>query len=124
MEKKTKAMKFAEIKEVIAAVEGLENKDLMLEFLDEEMASLAAKAEKARERAAAKKAEGDELRAVVKAVLTDELQTIDAIVAQIEGEDVTKAKVTNRLTQLVGLNEAVKEQVKVDNRKLTAYKLA
>lgn len=123
MEKKTKAMQFAEIKEVIAAVE-VEGRDEMVAFLDEQIASLAAKAEKAKERAAARKAEGDELRAVVKSVLTDEAQTIDAIVAQIEGEDVTKAKVTARLSQLVKASEAVKEMVSVEGRKLTAYKLA
>lgn len=123
MEKKTKAMQFAEIKEVIAAVE-VEGRDEMVAFLDEQIASLAAKAEKAKERAAARKAEGDELRAVVKSVLTDEAQTIDAIVAQIEGEDVSKAKVTARLSQLVKTEEAVKEMVSVEGRKLTAYKLA
>jgi hypothetical protein len=123
MEKKTKAMQFAEIKEVIAAVE-VEGRDEMVAFLDEQIASLAAKAEKAKERAAARKAEGDELRAVVKSVLTDEVQTIDAIVAQIEGEDVSKAKVTARLSQLVNASEAVKEMVSVEGRKLTAYKLA
>ena len=123
MEKKTKAMQFAEIKEVIAAVE-VEGRDEMVAFLDEQIASLAAKAEKAKERAAARKAEGDELRAVVKSVLTDEAQTIDAIVAQIEGEDVSKAKVTARLSQLVKTEEAVKEIVSVEGRKLTAYKLA
>lgn len=123
MEKKTKAMQFAEIKEVIAAVE-VEGRDEMVAFLDEQIASLAAKAEKAKERAAARKAEGDELRAVVKSVLTDEAQTIDAIVAQIEGEDVSKAKVTARLSQLVKVDEAVKEMVSVEGRKLTAYKLA
>jgi hypothetical protein len=123
MEKKTKAMQFAEIKEVIAAVE-VEGRDEMVAFLDEQIASLAAKAEKAKERAAARKAEGDELRAVVKSVLTDEVQTIDAIVAQIEGEDVSKAKVTARLSQLVKADEAVKEMISVEGRKLTAYKLA
>lgn len=123
MEKKTKAMQFAEIKEVIAAVE-VEGRDEMVAFLDEQIASLAAKAEKAKERAAAKQAKGDELRAVVKSVLTDEVQTIDAIVAQIEGEDVSKAKVTARLSQLVKAGEAAKEMISVEGRKLTAYKLA
>ena len=123
MEKKTKAMQFAEIKEVIAALE-VEGRDEMVAFLDEQIASLAAKAEKAKERAAAKQAKGDELRAVVKSVLTDEVQTIDAIVEQIEGEDVSKAKVTARLSQLVKAGEAVKEMVSVEGRKLTAYKLA
>jgi hypothetical protein len=123
MEKMTKAMWFEQVKAVVEASDA-EQKAEMVEFIDAQMAALAAKAEKAKERAAAKKAEGDELRAVVKACLTDEFQAIDDIVAKIEGEDVTKAKVTARLTQLVKTEEAVKEQVKVGDRKVMAYKLA
>lgn len=123
MERKTKVMQFEEIREAIAAIE-CEGKEDMITFIDEQVAQLAAKAEKAKERAAAKKAEGDELRAVVKSVLTDEAQTIDQIVAQIEGEDVTKAKVTARLSQLVKTGEAAKDMAKVGDRKLTVYKLA
>ena len=122
-EKMTKAMWFEEIKAVIEASEA-EHKDEMMEFIDAQVELLAKKAEKAKERAAAKKVEGDELREVVKSVLTDEFQPIDEIVAQIEGEDITKAKVTARLTQLVKAEIAVKEQVAVDKRKVMAYKLA
>lgn len=120
--KMTKAMWFEEIKAVVET-SGAEHAAEMVEFIDAEMARLAAKAEKAKERAAAKKVEGDELREVVKAVLTDEFQAIDAIVAQIDGEDVTKAKVTARLTQLVKAEMAEKEQVKVGDRKVMAYRL-
>ena len=120
--KMTKAMWFEEIKAVVEASD-VEAKAEMVEFIDAEMARLAAKAEKAKERAAAKKVEGDELREVVKAVLTDEFQAIDAIVAQIDGEDVTKAKVTARLTQLVKAEMAENEQVKVGDRKVMAYRL-
>ena len=119
--KMTKAMWFEEIKAVVEASD-VEAKAEMVEFIDAEMARLAAKAEKAKERAAAKKVEGDELREVVKAVLTDEFQAIDAIVAQIDGEDVTKAKVTARLTQLVKAGMAEKDQIKVGDRKVMAYK--
>lgn len=120
--KMTKAMWFEEIKAVVEA-SGAEHAAEMVEFIDAEMARLAAKAEKAKERAAAKKVEGDELREVVKAVLTDEFQAIDAIVAQIDGEDVTKAKVTARLTQLVKAEMAEKDQIKVGDRKVMAYRL-
>ena len=120
--KMTKAMWFEEIKAVVEA-SGAEHAAEMVEFIDAEMARLAAKAEKAKERAAAKKVEGDELREVVRAVLTDEFQAIDAIVAQIDGEDVTKAKVTARLTQLVKAEMAEKDQIKVGDRKVMAYRL-
>ena len=97
--------------------------DEVLAFIDKTVEQIDAKAAKAKEKAAEKKTEGDELRAVVEAVLTDELQTIDAITAQIEGEDITKSKVTARLTQLVKAEVARKEQVKDGDRKVMAYAL-
>lgn len=121
--KVTKAMMFEAVREVVEASDA-EMKGEMLEFIDKQMEQLAAKAAKAKERADARKTAGDELRAVVKQVLTSEFQTIDDITAKISGEDVTKAKVTARLTQLVKTEEAVKEQVKVGSRKVMAYKLA
>ena len=120
--KMTKTMWFEEIKAVVEASD-VENKEEMLAFIDAQVEQLAKKAEKAKERAATKKVEGDELREVVKSVLTEELQSIDDIVAQIAGEDVTKAKVTARLTQLVKAEVADKEQMKVGDRKVMGYKL-
>ena len=83
-----------------------------------------AEAAKAKEKAAEAKVKGDELRDIVAGLLTDEVQTIDAILAQVDFADVTKAKVTARLTQLCKAHIAEKETVKVENRTLTAYKLA
>lgn len=121
--KVTKAMMFEAVREVVEASDA-ENKVEMIDFIDKQLEQLAAKAEKARARAAEKKIAGDELREVVKSVLTENFQTIDAITAQIVGEDVTKAKVTARLTQLVKTGEAVKEQVKDGSRKVMAYRLS
>ena len=121
--KVTKKDWYAQIRAVVEASDN-EQKEGILGFIDHEVELLEAKAAKAAERAASKKADGDELRNAVKAVLTDELQTIDAITAQIEGEDITKAKVTARLTQLVKAGVATKDMVKTeDSRKVTAYKL-
>lgn len=123
MEKMTKAMKFEIVREIVEACDH-EEKAMVLEFIDEQVEVLAKKAEKAKERAAAKRAEGDELRAVVKACLTDELQIAEDIVARIDGEGITKAKVVARLKQLVDTEEAVKEQIKVGDGKRMAYRLA
>ena len=121
--KVTKKDWYAQIRAVVKASDN-EQKVGILGFIDHEVELLEAKAAKAAERAASKKADGDELRNAVQAVLTDELQTIDAITAQIEGEDITKAKVTARLTQLVKAGVATKDMVKTeDGRKVTAYKL-
>ena len=122
--KVTKKDWYAQIRAVVEASDN-EQKEGILGFIDHEVELLEAKAAKAAERAASKKADGDELRNAVQAVLTDELQTIDAITAQINGEDITKAKVTARLTQLVKAGVATKDMVKTeDSRKVTAYKLA
>ena len=120
--KMTKAMWFEEIKGVVEASD-YDRKDEAIEFIDKQLESIATKAEKAKEKAAKAKAEGDELRAIVEGILTADAQPIDDIVAQIEGEDVTKAKVTARLTALVNAGIAKKEPVKVGSRKVMAYSL-
>ena len=98
----------------------------VIAYVDTAIAQLDSKAAKAKERAAKNKAEGDELRAAVESVVTDELQTIDAITAAVQNmegyEDVTKSKVTARLTQLVKADVIHKEQIKTeDGRKVMAY---
>ena len=123
VKKITKAEYFGMIKDVVAGSD-VKNAQELMDFIDKQVALITSKAEKAKARAAKQKAEGDELRDAVQAVLTGELQVIDEIVAQVDFEDVTKAKVTARLTQLVNAGIAVKEQQKVDSRKVMAYKLA
>ena len=77
-----------------------------------------------KERAAEKKAEGDELRAAIKSVLTEDYQSADDILAQLEGEDLSKAKIIARLTQLVNNGDAEKAQAKAeDGKKFMTYRL-
>ena len=112
------------IKDVLEATE-IEAKDELLAFVEKQVEMIENKAEKAKARAAEKKATGDELRGVIKSVLTDEFQTADAITSQIDGEDVTRAKVIARLGQLVKNGEAEKTDVKTDdNRTVKAYRIA
>lgn len=127
MEKKlTKKDFYAAIRGMVEGIEMVGDipAEEVLAFIDKTVEQIDAKAARAKEKAAEKKTEGDELRAAVEAILTDELQTIDAIAAQVEGEDVTKSKVTARLTQLVKADIARKEQVKDESgRKVMAYAL-
>lgn len=111
----------AQTKDVIGGIAA----EVVIDYVDTTIAQLDHKAEKAKETAAKKRAAGDELRAVVKAALTDELQAIDAIAATVAEteEDITKSKVTARLTQLVKAKEAYKEQISVDGRKIMAYRI-
>ena len=116
MEKKiTKKDYYAMLKEIVEESKDIEteiSKEELLEFINKQVASINAKAEKAKEKAAEKKANGDELREVVQSVLTEEYQTIDNIVSQIKGEEVTKAKITARLTSLVKAGLATKSDIK------------
>lgn len=124
MEKKVTKRDYYEMLKEIVLNANVEGASELVEFIDKQVGLIDAKAEKAKARNAEKKANGDELREVVQSVLTDEFQTIDAIVAQIEGEEITKAKVTARLTSLVNNGIAEKADVKDDEgRKLKAYKL-
>ena len=99
-------------------------------FAENEIALLDKKAVKAKERAAQKRAEGDELTDAVRAALsTETFEPIAEIAARIEGEDVTVAKVTYRLTQLVKNSEAEKQELTIPgaegqkSRKVQGYKL-
>lgn len=123
VEKITKVDMFNAIADFIADTDW-ERKDEAIEFIEKQVDQLKAKAEKAKSRAEEKKLEGDALREVVYNALTNEPQTIDAITDIVAEScaDVTKAKVTARLTQLVKLGEATKEQVKVEGRKIMVYK--
>lgn len=121
--KMTKKDWFEELKVVVEGSDYAQKEEAMA-FIDAQIEALDTKAEKAKARAAAKKAETDELKHVVASLLTEELQTADDILAQIEGEDISKQKVVSRLTALVKEEVAVKEEVKAESGKRMAYKLA
>lgn len=121
--KMTKKDYYTLIKEKVEET-NIEEKDELIEFINKQISQIEAKAEKAKIRAIEKQKAGDELRDKVKSILTNELQTADAIVAQIDDEDVTKAKVIARLTQLVKNDDVEKEDVKTeDGRSVKAYKI-
>lgn len=125
MDKKLTKKDYYEILKGIVTGSNVENGEDLVAFIDKQIEQLDNKATKAKEKAAEKKAEGDELRAVVLSVLTSDFQTIEDIVAQIEGEDITKAKIVARLTQLVKNGEAKKEQTKnAENKKVMTYAIA
>ena len=117
IEKITDTMRYEEIKSLLA------DREDIVEFCDRKIGQIVAKAEKAKEKNAEKKAAGDELREAVAAVLTNEPQLAEDILGQLEGEDLTVAKVRARLTQLVNLGLASKAEVKVGDKKRMAYTL-
>ena len=123
--KMTKKDWYAMIKEVVEASD-MEQKTEMLDFIDAQLDQLSKKAEKAKERAKVKAEKSDEMKDAILSTLTEDFQTADAITAQVEAlgfEDVTKAKVTARLTQLVAAEVAIKESMKAeDGRKVMHYR--
>lgn len=118
----TKAERFAEIKAILVEQDADANAEL-IEFVDSQVEALAKKAEKAKERAAEKAAKGDELRAQIEALITEDWQSVDAIVAQVEGEDITKGKVVARLTQLFKAQIVEKDEQKVGDKRCMCYRL-
>lgn len=112
MEKITKTKKFEMIKDILSTTEREDYQiDILIEFIDSQIESLARKAEKAKEKAAEKKTELDELGQIVYNLLTNEPQTRDQITEQIDGEDITVAKVGARLKKLVDMELAERGEV-------------
>lgn len=121
--KLTKKDYYGMLKEIVLTSD-VDNKEELEAFIDRQIEIIDNKAEKAKERAAEKKAEGDELRAAIKSVLTEDYQSADDILAQLEGEDLSKAKIIARLTQLVNNGDAEKAQAKAeDGKKFMTYRL-
>lgn len=121
--KLTKKDYYGMLKDIILTSD-VDNKEELEAFIDRQVEIIDNKAEKAKERAAEKKAEGDELRAAIKSVLTKDYQSADDILAQLEGEDLSKAKIIARLTQLVNNGDAEKAQAKTeDGKKFMTYRL-
>lgn len=130
MEKITKREMYEAIKETFETGSCKFDAATVVAFCEKEIASLDAKAAKAKERAAAKKAEADVLMDQVEAVLTDEFQVIADIAAAVAeiNADATVSKVTYRLGKLVEAGKAEKNQVTIPAsegskaRKVQAYR--
>ena len=131
MEKITKREMFEAIKETFETGTCKFDAATVMAFCDKEIASLDAKAAKAKERAAAKKAEADVLMDQVRDTLTGEFQTIADIAAAVAevNADATVSRVTYRLTKLVEAGDAEKTDVSVPGvdgakaRKVKAFRI-
>ena len=123
--KKTKAMYFAELREmVLAAVEDQAQRNELVEFIDKQIETLEKRKVAAAERAEKKKAESDAMTDAILAQIGNEPITVDEIVIALDSEEVTRNKVTARLGKLVKAGTIVKEAVKVEGNKRMAYRLA
>lgn len=123
--KKTKADYFAELREVI-----LENvtdqaaQNEYLDFIDKQLETLEKRKVAAAARAEKKRAESDALTEEIFGLLGTDLMTVDDIVVALDSEEVTRNKVTARLSKLFNAGKIEKESVKTDNGKRMAYRLS
>ena len=122
--KKTKAMYFAELREMVTGWVDREDQDELLEFIDKQIEAIEKRKVAAANRAEKKKAESDALTDAILAQIGEELITVDEIVVALDDEEVTRNKVTARLGKLVKAGVITKETVKVDGNKRMAYRLA
>lgn len=122
--KKTKAMYFAELREMVEGWVDREDQADLLEFIDKQIETLEKRKVAAAERAEKKKAESDAMTDAILAQIGNELITVDEIVIALDSEEVTRNKVTARLGKLVKAGTIVKEAVKVEGNKRMAYRLA
>lgn len=123
--KKTKAMYFSELRGMV--VDGVEDQELqneLLEFIDKQVDALEKRKQAAAARAEKKREESDAMTEAILAQIGDELITVDEIVVALDVEGVTRNKVTARLGKLFKAGAIVKDFVKVDGKKRTAYRLA
>ena len=132
MEKMTKAMYFEVIRGIVETLdaeafpEGVTCDDV-LDFIDRQVALLDKRAAASKERAAKKRAASDELTELIYTMIfeAEDFITADEIVEKIGDEEVTKNKVTARVSKLVKAGRVAKEQVKLeDGKKRMAYRIA
>lgn len=114
---------------ILDTMETSDATNALADFCRHQIEMLDKKAAKSRENAAAKKNAVDPILEAVAATITDAPQSIDDIVAALDNEDYTVAKVRSRLTTLVNAGTVVKSTIVVPgaegqkSRKVMAYAL-
>jgi recombinational DNA repair protein RecT len=119
IEKRTRKEKYAGLIALLNTIEGTEE---FVELCTKEIEAIDKKAAKAKERAAEKKTEADELYDKVEATLRGAgALSINDIVRAIAEDDVTSAKVVNRLKKMVDAGLVEKSTNTVEKRRINTY---
>lgn len=118
----TNREKFEKISAVFATLDDADRDEIM-EFCEKEIAAIARRNEKAKERATSKRAEGEALREKIYETLGEEPKAIADIVAELADDTITPSKVVARANALVKEGRVTKTTIKVDGRKLVAYSI-
>ena len=123
MEKKmTKKEMFGLLLGLLETAEIAEREELK-NFVAHEIEMIENKAAKAKTYKRKEKADVLKEQIYTKLDIFD-FKTIHDIVSDFDDADITAAKVSARLTSLVKEGLAIKEEIKIENRKLMGYKLA
>lgn len=122
----TKREKFEMAIAIFTKDELTEDTAMLVDFFKSEIDALDRKAEKAKERKAAKEAEPDEIYIAIQDVLhaqeAGSFITIPAIIEAIGDDSITPSKITPRLTSMI--NDGIVEKkavVTADKRRLNGY---
>lgn len=113
-----------EILRSVVMESGHEQSDEMIEFINAQVAQIAARAEKAKIRAAEKREESDALCNAVYKTLTTEYQSADDITTALNDAEITRAKVIARLKRLIDSASVEKTMAKTEEgKRVTVYRL-
>lgn len=104
--------RYAAILEILTAANASED---LVNFVQKNIDSLDAKADRAKAKAAEKKAAGDALREAVYNALPEDgyVSVADLMVEFEDDEEITKGKIVNRLTQLKNAGMVIADVAKV-----------
>lgn len=110
--------------EMILAIEEVAANDVLKTFVENEIASLKAKAEKAKERAEKKKTETDEYCDKIYDIIAEKgvvtVQELQSILS-VDEPEITSAKIVSRLSKLVNSEKIAKKEKTIDKSKRMTY---
>ena len=130
MTKMTKTEYFKAIKDMIMTAQGVDQETIndYASFIDLQISQIEQKAVKAKERAEKKKAEADPLYGAVRDYVIEANDFVSAaqIVEALKDsfEELSRQKVSARLSKGVNSGEYVKEERTVDGKRMMMYKLS
>lgn len=109
----TKIEKFDALIGILCGEDVQMDRQLLVDFCQDEIDMLVAKSEKLKAERAIKRAEPDPLLDLVYDELTDKYQSADDIVEILGDPEITAGKVRNRLSTLVREGRAKKQQMMI-----------
>ena len=122
---KTKDEFFMELREIVKKfVEDETKRNELINFIDKRIDELEKRRINAASRGKKKKVQSDALAELILAQISNKLMTVDEILVSLDDIEITRHMVIARLGRLLKEGALVKDYVKVNKKRKTAYKLA